>query len=518
MSTGSSPSKELPFRQLLMRGFAWALGQSVGGMLVQLVTLVVLSRLLTPSEFGIVAIVVSLLGVLTLIVELGVGPALIQRSSITSRHIGSALWLSLSLAIALLAVMQLFAHPLAAWLGISDQVTALRALTSIVLLQPVVTILSAVARRDLQMREAATADLIGTALGYSLVGIALALLDFGIWALVTAQIAQLSLTLLILAWYQRRKLSFRIGLQETKDVLSFGAYFSVGRLANYAAQKFDRALVGMLLGPEAAGYYQRALNMLQLVGPFLSGPLDAVLFPLLSRIQDDAARLRRSYRASTAVAAMLTMPMSVLLCVSAPVLVPLVLGSQWHGVVLPAQILSGLLFFRTNDSITATLVRATGRVKGRAALQVLYAILSLGSIWVLQDFGLQGIAAGLLCVTILNFVLMSFLVRRVTSMTFADNFTPLIPGVLIALSLVLLSAGSYLLLGRALFTLPWMSLHLAVSGLVYLCLAMYLPASLLPDEVVSLRSAVLEMAARSVRLGRLAKPALDGAQGVGQST
>jgi O-antigen/teichoic acid export membrane protein len=516
--SADSPTKKPPIRQLLMRGFAWAFGQSVGGLLVQLITLVVLSRLLTPSEFGIVAIVVSLLGGLALVVELGVGPALIQRPTITSRHIGSAIWLSLSLAIVFMVVLQLVAQPVAIWLGIGDQVTALRALASIVLLHPLVTIMTALTRRDLRMREAATADLMGTALGYSLVSIALALLGFGLWALVAAQIAQLGLTLLILACYQRRNLSLRFGIQEIKDVLSFGAYFSVGRVANYMAQRFDRALIGVLLGSEAAGYYQRALNMLQLVGPFLSGPLENVMFPLLSRIQDDTARLRRSYRASTAAAAMVTMPVSVLLCISAPVLVPLVLGSQWHGVVLPAQIMSGVLFFRTNDSITATLMRAIGRVKVRAALQVLYAVLSLGSIWILQDFRLEGIAAGLLCATIINFTLMSFLVRRVTSMTMADNFTPLIPGALIALCLAVLGAGSYLLLGRELFTLPWMALHLAVSGLAYLGLAAFLPASLLPGELASLRSAVLEKAARRARIAKLAKADLDAAQSVGQST
>ena len=516
--SADSPTKKPPMRQTLIRGFAWAFGQSVGGLLVQLVTLVVLSRLLTPGEFGIVAIVVSLLGAFALIVELGVGPALIQRPSITLRHIGSAIWLSLSLAILLVVLLQLVAQSVAVWLGIGDQVAALRVLTAMLLLNPMVTVLSAITRRDLRMREAATADLMGNTLGYSLVSIALALLGFGLWALVSAQLAQLGLQLLILAYYQRRKLSLRFGMQETKDVLSFGAYFSVGRVANYMAQRFDRALIGALLGSEAAGYYQRAMNMLQLVGPFLSGPLENVMFPLLSRIQDDTARLRRSYRASTAVAAMVTMPVSVLLCISAPVLVPLALGSQWHGVVLPAQIMSGVLFFRTNDSITATLMRATGRVKARAALQVLYAVLSLGSIWALQDFRLEGIAVGLLCATIINFVLQSFLVRRVASMTMADNFTPLIPGALIALVLALLAAASYLLLGRALFTLPWMALHLVVSGVAYLGLAALLPASSLPAEVASLRSAVLEKAGRRARVGKVAKADLDAAQSVGQPT
>jgi len=232
MST-DPPSGQPPLRQLLLRGFAWAFGQSVGGLLVQLITLVVLSRLLSPSEFGIVAIVTSLLGGLTMVVELGVGPALIQRPSITSRHIGSALWLSLSLSVALFVVLQMIAQPLADRLEIGDQVVALQILTAIVLLQPLLTILSAVARRDLQMRETATADLVGTTFGYSAVAMSLASLGFGIWALVTAQIAQLSLTIVILAFFQRRKLSLRLGLQETKDVLSFGAYFSIGRLARW---------------------------------------------------------------------------------------------------------------------------------------------------------------------------------------------------------------------------------------------------------------------------------------------
>ena len=475
------------FLTLFLRGFQWTFIKSVGGMAVRVLTLIILSRLLTPFDFGVVAVVISAIGCICLLVELGVGPALIQRRQLTDRHVGSALCMTVALATLSMVLLQLCAEPISALLGIEQEADVFRFLAVMVFLQPLIGILSCLARRNLDMKDVTTSDLAGVVLGYGGVGIGLALLGMGYWALAIAQIAQFAVTFVLLVMTQRRRISFRLGLKEARDVLAFGASFSIGRLANYAAQKFDRALIGILLGVEAAGNYQRVLNILQVIGPFFAGPLDAIMFPLLSRIKEPAG-LRRSYRAATAVAGLLTMPSSVIICVSSPVVVPLVLGSQWTGVIVPVQIMAWVLFFRTNDSITDTLSRAVGRVKERAALQVIYAILSLGSIFVLKDFGLAGIAVGLLAVTILNFVAMGFLVRRITTMTLADNFTPLIPGVLAGASFAVITGVFYLLIGDKLFTVGPMVLYVAVCAAVFVLLVAGLPSSLFPQELATLRA------------------------------
>lgn len=490
--TSPTPATSISFTKLFLRGFSWTFAQSVGGLLVQVATLAILSRLLTPLDFGIVAVAISVVGVVSLVVELGVGPALIQHRLLNERHVGSAIWLSLAMAVALMIICQLSAEPVSRWLGIGENTAVLRFLSLSIALQPLITIVTSLAKRDLAMREVASATLIGSVFGYSVVAVVLALCGLGFWALAIAQMSQLVVTFALLMSSQHRKISFQVGRLETKDILNFGVFFSVGRLANYAAQKFDRALVGGFLGLEAAGNYQRVLNMLQLIGPLAAGPLDAILFPLLAKIQDDAARLRRSYRATTAIAALLTMPASVLMCVTAPVLVAIVLGPQWTAVVVPAQIMAGMLFFRTNDSITATMVRAVGRVKERALLQILYAFLSLSSIYVLKDFGLTGIAFGQLGVTILNFILMSFLVRRIALMTIGDNFAPLLPGVIISVSLVGLAEAFYLMLGHAFFDFIWTGIYVLASGAVSIIFLIFLPAACFPSEVANMRSTLLQ--------------------------
>ena len=142
----------------------------------------------------------------------------------------------------------------------------------------------------------------------------------------------------------------------------------------------------------------------------------------------------------------------------------------------------------TNDSITDTLSRAVGRVKERAALQVVYAILSLGSIFVLKDFGLAGITVGLLAVTILNFIAMCFLVRRITTTTLADNFTPLIPGVLAGASFAVITGVFYFFIGHKLFTVGPMALYVAVCGAAFVLLVAGLPSSLFPEDLATLRA------------------------------
>lgn len=499
-ASGTQPN----LKRVFTRGFAWAFTQSVGGLLIQAATLMVLSRILTPADFGIVAIAVSAVGVISLLVELGVGPSLIQQRELKRRHVGSALCISLGLGVVLMVACQALAAPAAHLLGMDDNVAVLRFMALIIALQPLITILSSLARRDFKMRTVATAELVAGTFGYSVIAVGLALLGYGYWSLAIAQISQLVINLLLLLWAERRRVTLRPGMSEAKDVLAFGTFFSIGRLANYMAQKFDRAMIGTFLGAEAAGNYQRILNMLQIIGPLAAGPLDAIMFPLLSRLQDDAGRLRRSYRATTAVAAMLTMPASLMMCVSAPVLVPLVLGSQWDAVVLPAQIMAATLFFRTNDSITATLVRSVGRVKERAVLQILYAVLSLGSIYVLRGFGLPGIALGLLAVTVLNFVLMSFLVRRVTTMSVMDNFTPLIPAAVATSCLSLVAGGFYAALDDALFTYVWMAVFLGSGGVIYLFVLLMLPDSWLPTDVANLRAALLQRVGMRIGFHRTA--------------
>jgi O-antigen/teichoic acid export membrane protein len=506
--TAASKSKP-SFLTLFLRGFQWTFLKSVGGMVVRVVTLIILSRLLTPFDFGVVAVAISAIGCLCLLVELGVGPALIQRRQLTPRHVGSALCVTIGLATLVMVLLQVCADPITAWLGIEQEADVFRFLATMVFLQPLVGILSCLARRNLDMKDVTTSGLAGAVFGYGGVGIGLALAGMGYWALAIAQMAQFAVTFALLVMTQRRRISFQVGLQEARDVLAFGASFSVGRLANYAAQKLDRALIGMLLGVEAAGNYQRVLNILQVIGPFFAGPLDAIMFPLLSRIQNSPEGLRRCYRAATAVTALLTMPASVLICVSAPVIVPLILGSQWTGVIVPAQIMAWVLFFRTNDSITDTLSRAVGRVKERAALQVVYAILSLGSIFVLKDFGLAGITAGLLAVTILNFFAMCFLVRRITITTLADNFAPLIPGVLAGASFAAVTGAFYFLIGDRLFTIGPMALYFAVCAALFVLLVAGLPSPLFPEELATLRATCRQKAMQWFRQWRPAPAQLN---------
>ena len=119
---------------------------------------------------------------------------------------------------------------------------------------------------------------------------------------------------------------------------------------------------------------------------------------------------------------------------------------------------------------------------------MLYAAASLGSIFLLQDYGLPGIAAGLLGVTVLNFIIMSFLVRRVTAMTLADNFTPLIPGFVVGASLAAIAGTFYWALGPELFSIRWMALYVAASALAYALLVACLPSALFPAEIASIRA------------------------------
>jgi O-antigen/teichoic acid export membrane protein len=149
----------------------------------------------------------------------------------------------------------------------------------------------------------------------------------------------------------------------------------------------------------------------------LGQALDVVLFPAMSRVQEDSARLALAYRRGITAVALVMLPGSAILFVIAPELVRLLLGPQWGAVVVPFQILVIGLLLRTSYKLSDSLARATGAVYRRAWRQAVYAALVAGGAWLGHRSGIAGVAAGVLGAVAVNFLLMAHLSLRMAGMS-----------------------------------------------------------------------------------------------------
>jgi PST family polysaccharide transporter len=409
----------------------WMVYGKVAFAVLQLVILGILARLLVPADFGVIAAAEVVIGFSAIVSQLGLGPALVQRSQLEQRHIETAFTASVLLGSLLGAIIWSGAPFAAQFLHMPAMVPVLHVLAWVFPLQGMQTVASSLMSRELRFRWLANLDVITYAIGYGLIGVTAALLHWGVWALVAAQMAQTLLkTIVLLSQYPPR---FRHSADRAAfgDLMYFGGGFTMARIANYVALNGDDMTVGRFLGPTALGYYGRAYALMSAPAYGFGTVLDAVLFPAMAKVQDDAKRLAAAYRRGVALIALLVLMPSVVIVLLAPELILVALGPQWMAVVLPFRILGIGMLFRTSYKMSDSITRSTGAVYRRAWRQFAYAGLVLFGAWVGQHWGIAGVAWGTLAALTVNFVLMAELGLDVGHVTWSEFWTAHRPAVLL---------------------------------------------------------------------------------------
>ena len=386
---------------------AWGAGAHAA---LQLLVLVVLARLLTPAQFGVVSAALIVVNFSRILYQFGFGPALVQLPRLEPRHVGTAFTASVAFGLALGAVIWLAAPAAAQALRIADAGPVLRALAWMFPLLGLGLVPESLLMRELRFRWLANADVVTFALGYGVVGVALAAMGHGVWALVAAHLAHTVLrTAVVLAAAPPGARGPWLDGPAFRELLYFGGGHTIARVANFVAHQGDTLVVGRWLGPAALGLYGRAYQLMATPASLFAGVLDKVLFPVMAKMQADAGRLASLYTRGVALVALVVLPPSALLLVLAPEVVTLMLGERWAGAVVPLQVFAAGMLFRTSEKMSDSLARAVGAIYRRAWRQVLYAVLVVAGAWIGLRWGIVGAACGVLVALAVNFALMAHL-------------------------------------------------------------------------------------------------------------
>jgi O-antigen/teichoic acid export membrane protein len=410
-----------------IKGIFWVfLGTVVQG-IVQVLALVVLSRLVLPREFGLANAAVIVIGVSTLFSQIGIGPAIVQRPNLEERHIRTGFSVSLLLGLLLTTLTIFFAPMIASLMRMADLTLILQVTAPLFVVQSFFVIPNSILSRNMHFRIQTIVQIVSYAFGYGLVGIILALLKWGVWALVAAQMGQALLGSILTSIFQPYSKKLQIDKQSFKELFYFGGGFTIARIGNYFAGNVDNLVVGRWLGESALGMYSRAFQLIVMPANLFGQVLDTVLFPAMSAVQDSKSRLTSAFRRGVLFITVVVLPISVLSVILAPEIIRIVLGKNWENAIAPFQILSISILFRTSYKMSDSLARATGAVYDRAWRQILFALFVFAGAWIGTQWGLAGVATGVLLATCLNYLFMAHLSLKLISMSWKDFFKDQIP-------------------------------------------------------------------------------------------
>ncbi len=376
------------------------------------VVLLILARLLTPEAFGAVAAALVVVNFSNIFAQLGFGQAIVQRPALTPEYVRTAFTLSIALGVLFTAAVWLLSPPLAALFSEAGLVDVLRALSVSFLLTGPAVAAQGLMQRELAFKTLAIIETVSFFVGFALIGIVAALLGWGVWALVAAHLSSLVLKGAMLLLVHRHPMRPLLDGPSALELARMGGGFTIGRFFNFLALQGDYFVVGRWMGLAALGAYSRAYELMVAPASLFGKVVDVVMFPVLSKVQDDPKRLAAGFLRGLASVALLTMPLCLVATILAPEIVLTLLGAQWLGVVPAFQVLALGIFFRTSYKISEAVMRAKGAVYARAWRQAVYAACVILGAWIGHHWGLGGVAAGVLAAIGINFALMTSAAAR----------------------------------------------------------------------------------------------------------
>ena len=456
------------------RRFAWGAGWLYayrwGERLLDFVAIVVLARILSPDDFGLVAIAASFVTIVEGLAAFDVNKALI-RSRDEDRALYDSAW-TLSLLRGLLAALVMVS--IAPFLSDGRIAAVLFALA----LSPILTGLSnprfVVFERDLVYSRLAVLTL-GAKAGSFCVTVVVAILTRSYWALVLGMLVG-SLISLVLS-YLLRPYRPRVSFARFADIFGFSGWLSLTTIVTTLSMETDKLIVGRLLGVAEAGLYFMTQRLGVLPTRELISPLQRILFPSFSELADDPERLRRAVRESINVLGSLSLPAGFGFALVANDFVPLVLGSRWSAIVPLLVVFVPYLGLRATLSMTLPCVMALGRTRLLFRVSFVYALVHLPAfIAGTAFFGLRGTIWSLVAAGVLYSWLNAWMLRRTLGIGLGEILVqlkrPLLAATVMVGAVLAAGAATPLVLFSPGGSWPALLTKIALGGAV-LCAAQY---------------------------------------------
>jgi PST family polysaccharide transporter len=345
-------------RKSVRGGMVTMLSQGIS-IAIQLTSTVVLARLLSPADYGIMAMVMAFTGFAGLFRDLGLSSAAIQKKDLTHAQQSNLFWINVAMGTILSAVVAA-ASPLIAWFyGKPELIPVTVALAAPFLINSLSTQHGARLTRDLRFGRQAAAS-IPAALVTLACSIILAFWGFGYWSLVWSSLAGSVVGTILLQVLSPFRPSPPHRGSGIRDMIKFGANVTAFDFVNYFHRNLDNILIGKFCGPGPLGFYSRAYSLLMLPINSLRGPINAVGFPALSSLQDAPEGFRNYYRNVAHLLALVSMPFTAFLFVAASPIVALALGPDWSGITPIFSILALVGFVQPVITLWGMVVLSRG--------------------------------------------------------------------------------------------------------------------------------------------------------------
>ncbi|MGZ4951534.1 MAG: MOP flippase family protein [Halobacteriota archaeon] len=373
-----------------VRGIGWTATSKLAQMLMSILISAILARLLMPSDFGLIAMVLVFSNFAAIFSGFGLQSAIVQRDEVSDETLSSIFWINVGLG-GLLTVALAASAPLIAAFYSEPRLTPLVVFISTTFFISSFSIVSyPLLLKRMNFKAIAIIETGAIAISGP-PAIFLAFSGYGVWSLVwftfLSSVSATVFTLIYARWVPH----FLLGLQHVKGLLGYGGNLTGSVFVNYFAQNLDNLLVGRFLGSAALGFYNLAYNLLVLPTNTIFEVIGRVMFPALSIIQHDKQMVRNAYIRANRYIGAISFPLMAWVLVAAPQLIRVVYGPKWIAVIPLIQIFALAGIEQSIGTNVYWIFMSQGRTDEQFKLSIFTTVVLVISFFVGLRWGVEGV-------------------------------------------------------------------------------------------------------------------------------
>lgn len=403
---------------------------TVSSKLVRLIILMVTARFLTPEDFGVVAAFTMVFAFAYLIADMGIIRTIIQRPIIQKEHIGSALALSVSLCTVLCLSFIFLSGFIADILNNADIALPLQISGVIFLLLGFSNICSALFQRRGEVVFIGKLQAIGTVFGNVFVTVPLLYLDIGFWAIIIGLWVSELISVFFILIRGWKSLHFGIHKTELAEIVKYATAFFFNNTLGLLSQQMDIAIVSRMIGSTALGFYSRAMQLVEFPNQVYWLVVDRVVFPVMSAMKDDKAKLAQFFLNSFSVLSLALSIGTLILVVGAQQIVLIMMGEQWGEVAKILEILGWCIIFRALSSFMDSFIAAYDLIKLLTIKQLILLLILVIALWFGVDYGVVGVAYAVVITSVIRFLLTVAVILTYSEVRLKQIINAFIPSVI----------------------------------------------------------------------------------------
>lgn len=456
----------MSLKQKTVSGLLWSFIDQFANLGIGFITGIILARLLSPREFGLIGMITIFIAVSESFINSGFSSALIRKKDCTDTDFSTVFYFNLAAGILFFFILFFSAPAIAVFFNEPQLEPIVQVLGVILIIDSLTLIQRTILTKRVDFKLQARVSVIASLIS-GIIAVVMAFNGFGVWSLVAQRLSRQAFNSLFLWLWNRWKPLLIFSTQSFKELFGFGSKLLASGLIDTLYRNIYYLVIGKYFSAQELGYYTRADQFKALPSQNLNGIIGRVSYPILASIQDDIPRLKNNYQKLIRSTMLITFILMLgMAAVAEPMIITLI-GEKWRPSIIYLQMLCFVGMMHPLHALNLNMLQVSGRSDLFLKLEIIKKILAVPIIVIGIIWGIKIMIGGMMVNTLIAYYLNSYWSGRFIGYSFKEQVADIFPSFILAISM---SIGVYLLGLLLPFKPLWMLTTQTLAGAAFIFL------------------------------------------------